>query len=204
LKALEAIIDGIKKEEQHQIQRIEADAEKSVSLINEKARSEVDIQKRRILSDGKMRLNRDKALIEQQVQMRILQVHADARQYLINSALEKVWERFDGIRGMEIYRQVLKRLIEESITAIQPSLIDHQKTLLRLDERDKILAEQILESLRDHIVVQYDIKSYGGCIAETEDCLITVKNTIDSRFQHAASYIQQDLSIFFEKKFDSN
>jgi len=197
---LDVILDGIRTAGQQQILQIEQEAEKQTSQILTRAQSDADLQRNRILADGRARLNREKALVEQQSVIQALQIHADARQSLIERALKKVTELFSNLRGKKEYEKILMSQVEEAIHSIRPSLVDHQKIILHFDPRDRETTENISKKFPEHISIQYDLNCFGGCSAETEDGMVRALNTIESRFQHALPYIQQDLSLFFERK----
>ncbi len=201
---LDAILDGIKKAGQQQIAQIEREADQQSSQILGKVQGEAEGQKNRILSDGKARLNREQALISQQAVIQSLQIHADARQKLIESVLEQVEKRFKELRKEKDYEKILANLVAETMQSITPSLLRNQKIVLHFDPRDKKIAERIFKHYDQPVSIQYDIECSGGCTAETEDNKVFVLNTVESRFQHAAPYIRQDLSIFFERKYASS
>ena len=201
---IKAILDGISEAGQQQISEIENAAEKKVGEIRLRAEAEANIQKNRILKDGKARLNRTSALIEQQAVMQVLQLHAGARQRLIENALEKAEEKMATVRNDERYIKILKVLVLDAVNALTPSLLDGQRVILRFDERDKAIAKDLVKELDEPVILRYDISCQGGCIAESEDGLVSTLNTFESRFQHSLPLIQQTLSIFFEKKISTN
>jgi vacuolar-type H+-ATPase subunit E/Vma4 len=201
---LDAILDGIKKAGQQQIAQIEQEAEQQASQILGKVQQEAEGQQNRILSDGKTRLNREQALISQQAVIQSLQIHADARQTLIESVLQQVEKRFQELRKEKDYEKILANLVAETIQSIMPSLLRNQKVVFHFDPRDKEIAQRIVKQYQQPISVQYDIECSGGCNAETDDNKVFVLNTIESRFEHAALYIRQDLSIYFERKYASS
>jgi len=200
---LDAILDGIQKAGQQQITQIEQDADRQASQILSKIQKDADSQKNRILADGRARLNREQAMIDQQSVIQALQIHADARHTLIESVLKKVTDRFANLREDKQYEKILTNLVDEAMQSITPSLIHHQKVILHFDPRDKEIANRILKKYEQSITVAFDIECFGGCTAETEDGMVFALNTIESRFEHAAPYIKQNLSIFFERKLTS-
>lgn len=200
---LDAILDGIQKAGHQQIAQIEQDAERQTSQILAKTQKDADFQKNRILADGRARLNREQAMIDQQAVIQALQIHADARQGLIESVLDKAKVHFSKLRDDKDYETILANLVEETMQSITPSLLRQQKVILHFDPRDKKIADRILKKYDQPISVKYDIECFGGCTAETEDGMVFALNTIEDRFEHAAPYIKQNLSIFFERKYSS-
>lgn len=201
---LDAIFNGIRKAGHRQIEQIKREAERQSSEILAKTQKDADVQKRRILEDGRARLNREQALIDQQAVIQSLQIHADARQTLIESVLKNAAGKFSGIRSRKDYEQILTCLVDETVQSILPSLINRQKIIMHFDPRDKKIAARIIKKYEKSMIVQYDIESAGGCTAETDDGLVSALNTIESRFENAAPYIKQNLSLFFERKFSSS
>ncbi len=197
---IKAIIDGVLEAGQQQIIKIEGEAEKRVSEIRSRAEAEANVQKNRILKDGQARLNRRSALIEQQAVMQALQLHAGARQRLIEIVLENTKEKMSTVRNDERYKKILEMLAVDAVNAIKPSLLDGQKVMLHFNEQDKAIAKGFVKELGEQVVPKYDISCQGGCVAESEDGMVRTLNTFESRFQHSLPLIQQTLSIFFERK----
>ncbi|MDP2965300.1 MAG: V-type ATP synthase subunit E [Pelolinea sp.] len=197
---LQAILDGIESAGKQQIKQIEEDAKFQVSQINLKARQEAGEQENRILLDGRARLNREQALIEQQAVVRSLQIRADARQVLIGEVLEKVKHTLGRIRERKNYPLILSQLVDETLKALQPSLLEGQSAIIHFDELDNAAAAELQKKVKLPMELKFDIQCSGGSVAETEDQLVSVKNTIESRFEHAGAALQQKLSIFFEGK----
>jgi vacuolar-type H+-ATPase subunit E/Vma4 len=201
---INAIIAGISEAGQQQISEIENAAEQKAVEILLTAEAKANIQKNRILKDGQARLNRTCALIEQQAIMQALQLHADARQRLIEKVLEKTKEEISTVRNNEKYIKILKMLILNAVDALKPSLLDGQKVILHFDKRDKAIARDLIKEFDDQLTPKYDISCQGGCIAESEDGLVSTLNTFESRFQHSLPLIQQTLSAFFERKISTS
>lgn len=195
-----AILDGIKTEGQLQIQKINDEAENRIAEINRNAENTAGIQRKRILSDGRARLNRECALIDQQASVQCLKIHADARQSLIDIVLNHTQVSFQHIRERKDYTDILSSLIEEVIDSLLPSLLKNQTIILHFDNRDEMVIKKIIKNQKHSVELQFDIKTNGGCIGETGDGLVKVLNTIESRFERANSLIQQKLSVFFEEK----
>lgn len=183
-----------------QARQIESEAQQRLNQINEKKQREADAQRQRILKDGEISLSRQQALIEQQALMRALQIHADARQSLVESALDEARAGFAQLRSRKDYKQIFTDLVQEALDAVQPSLMPGQRTILHIDPRDKRLAAEVCKKLKVTPEIVEDLECFGGCQAETEDQLVMVKNTIDSRFDHGLPLIRQEMAIFFEKR----
>ena len=201
---IKTIIDGVFEAGQQQISEIEDAAEKEVSEIHSRAEAEANIQKNRIFKDGQARLNRTSTLIEQQAVMQALQLHAGARQRLIEKVLEKAKEKMSTVRNDERYKKILELLVLDAVNAIKPSLLNGQKVILHFNKQDKAITKSFVKELDEQVIPVYDISCQGGCVAESEDGLVRTLNTFGSRFQHSLPLIQQTLSIFFERKISTS
>jgi len=201
---IEAIIDGIKDAGMQEIASIEQNANSQVQAIREKATVEANKQKSRIVKDTTVRLNRSQAVIEQRAYMQSLQLHADARQKLMQEVIQSAKQHLKDIRSTTAYKNILEKFIQDSIRAITPSLLMHQKMILHVDKKDEDMLTTIDIPDNEQVVIQYDIECKGGCEIESDDGMVRVLNTFESRFKHALPQIEQQLSVFFEEKISSS
>jgi len=197
------ILDNIQNEGQIAIQRIEADTKREIDEINRSAEGNAEKQRSRILADGRARLSRETAIIEQQAAVKSLQVHADARQKLIDAVLTETRKSFSSIRSRSDYPSILVKLIDEAIKSLSPSLLEGQRIIMHFDERDHLTIEKIMREQLSDLETRFDLKTDGGCYGETSDGKVSTYNTIESRFQRAVALLQQKLSLYFEDKVSS-
>ena len=196
----QGILHSIRNANHSRVRQVEAEAQQQLNQIHESAHSEADAQRQRILTDGQAYLSRQQALIEQQALMRALQIHADARLSLVERALQEAWKSLQDLRTQADYKRIFAQLVQQALDAVRPSRLNGQAIILHIDPRDKALADQLLKPLTDPPQVAADLDCLGGCYAETEDHLVMVKNTIDSRYEHALPFIRQELGNFFENR----
>jgi V/A-type H+-transporting ATPase subunit E len=197
------ILDNIQNEGRSAIHRIEADTKRQIEEINRTTEESAEKQRSRILADGRARLSRETALIEQQAAVKSLQIHADARQKLIDSVLAETRQAFSDIRSRADYPRILFNLVEEVISSLSPSLINGQRIILHFDDCDQETIRDLMESHQFDVETRFDLKTDGGCFGETSDGKVTSNNTLDSRFQRASALLQQKLSLYFEEKVSS-
>lgn len=200
---LQAILDGIQAQGLLEIDRIQKEAQRQIDEINQAAEKNAGQQRLRILADGRARLNREIALINQQAAVRALQIHADARQKLIQEVLDAVRENLPSIRKRKDYKDILSRMIEDVMDSLSPSLLEGQSIILHFDPRDRDLVQALLQKRGQQTDILFDEESSGGCVGETSDALVITRNTIESRFERAHQILQQSLSVFFEEKVSS-
>jgi vacuolar-type H+-ATPase subunit E/Vma4 len=196
----QALLENLRAAARGQIEQIEENGRQRAERIVSAARAEAEAQKERILSDGRAKLNRTQALIEQRAIIRALQIHADARQSLIEEALQKARNSFDALRARQDYPAIFEMLVIEALDALRPSLLPGQHAILRVDPRDMDLCQTVIENLAQLPEVRADLQCYGGCETETEDGLVTVRNTINARFERAQPAVRQELGVFFEER----
>ena len=200
---IQAIIDGIIDAGRQEIASIEKKADSQVRNIRENAKAEANQQKDRILMDSRVRLNRTQAVIDQRAAMQALRMHANARQKLIMMVLERSKAELENARGKPDYKLVLQKLVSDAIHAVMPSLLDDQKIILHLNQKDEKAIKSIEIPYKERVQIQYDLQCSGGCEVESDDGMVKVLNTFESRFDRALPKIQQDLSVFFEEKITS-
>lgn len=197
---LKAVLEDIRKSGNKRAEDMLKEGEAEASQILDQARKDAESQGKRILEEGKTRLRRQEAVIEQQAIMRALQVHADARNKLIEDVINRARSSFPAIRNRADYIGILSSLTDECLRIIAPSLLEDQTIILHFDPRDKKISEPIVKKYDYPLKTEYDDENMGGCTAETEDGLIVAQNTIESRFEHAEPFLRQNLSLFYERK----
>lgn len=201
---IQTIIDGIVDAGKQEIASINKKANDQITAIREKAVAEANQQKERILKDSRIRSKRTQAIIEQRTAMQSLQMHANARQKLILMVLEKTKSDLKTFRDKPIYCSTLQKLINDAIHAVLPSLIGNQKIVLHVNQEDEQVIQSVDIPCKEKVQIQYDLQCSGGCEVESEDGLVRVLNTFESRFDRALPKIQQDLSVFFEEQITSS
>ena len=198
--SLDVILDGIKKKGASKIEDIRNESNQKISEIEAEVTQETNKIKERILSEGRIDLNRKKAIIDQRTEIQILQARADARQTLVQEVLDKVNEKISNYRHDSHYQETLCFLINETVSALKPSLLKEQKIILHFDKKDEGIVKKIENDFDNSINFVFDLDSVLGCNGETSDQKIFVKNTLASRYARSISDIQQYLSLYFEKR----
>mgnify|MGYP001139754352 CR=1 FL=1 len=199
--SLDAIIENVRKAGELQVDKIQAQANEKVKKIREEAEQEAETIKAHFLSEGKEKLRRKHAIIEQQAIMQALQVKASARQALIQEIFDRVKKELVQFRYDHEYEAFFQVLLQEVIDELKPSLLKGQKMRLFVDKRDeKIVKNALKKANNGSIEISSELKCWGGCNAESEDGRVHVLNTLDERYKHALPAMQQSLLVYFEKK----
>jgi vacuolar-type H+-ATPase subunit E/Vma4 len=126
------------------------------------------------------------------------------REELVNTALEQARESLINIREHKAYSQVLQRLTQEALSELEKSAGDISQTWLVLDPRDRGLLDSILPRMYLNLPINFELifelNSWGGVIARSEDGRMVVINTLESRYERAIPVLRRQLAAFFEKE----
>lgn len=197
---LERILTQIKADTEQEVEQILAEGQSQADALLQKAREEVEGSRQRILQDGEYRLQRETAIIMRQGIMETLRLQAQARQILIDAALREASEKLGKLYALESYPDILSRFAQEALSDLAPSLLPGQKVVLHFDPKDKAIPLQQF-CLEGHVCeCVYDLKTKGGCIAQSEDGKVIVNNTIEARMKHGLPQLRQQLWQIFEEQ----
>jgi vacuolar-type H+-ATPase subunit E/Vma4 len=192
------------------IEAVKASGEVRVQQIDAKVRSESEA----IMADAQERANKlleetrksttmpaigDKARLLHQARLEASGILNQARQDLVNVALDEVAERLANARTDPAYPEILSRLIEETLTELWPSLHEGEIASLLADPRDRKLVDSILPKLEREVLVRYDITCWGGVIAESNDGRVVVTGTLEGRFNRSKPFLRQYLAKIIEE-----
>ena len=200
---LEKILEQIKTETEREVQAILADGQKQVEDLLQKAKDEVEGTRQRILQDAKYRQQRESALIMRQGIMQTLRLQAEARQKLIDAAMQEASEKLEKLYAREDYASILNRFAREALMDLEPSLLPGQKVILRFDPKDERVPIEKF-GLDGHMCEhRYDLKTTGGCIAQSEDGKVIVYNTIEARTKNGLNLLRQQMWQMFERRMNA-
>lgn len=196
---LEIILKQIKTASGREVQKILAEGQKQVDALLQKARDDVEGSRQRILNDGEYRQQREKAIIMRQGAMESLRLQAEVHQKLIDAAMQEASEKLDKLYSMDGYADILVNFTKEALAELSPSLLPGQKAILRFDPKDRRVPLPKFE-IEDHVCeCIYDLKTKGGCIAQSEDGKVVVDNTIEARIKNGLPKLRQKMWQLFEK-----
>jgi vacuolar-type H+-ATPase subunit E/Vma4 len=192
------------------IEAVEASGEVRVHQIDAKVRSESEA----IMADAQERANKlleetrksiiapaigERARLIHQARLEASGILNHARQDLVNVALDEVAERLSNARKDPGYPEILRRLIEETLTELWPSLNEGEIASLVADPSDRKLVSDIVSKLERKVSVRFDITCWGGVIAESQDGLVVVTGTLEGRFDRAKPFLRQYLARIIEE-----
>jgi len=197
---LEQILKQIKADSAREEQEILADGTRQAEALLQKARDEVEGSRQRILKDAQYRRQRETSIIMRQGIMETLRFQAEARRKLVDAAMLEASNKMDELYALEGYPEILNRFAQEALADLAPSLLPGQAAILRFDPKDKDvpLGRFALEGHECRIA--YDLKTKGGCIAQSEDGKVVVFNTIEERIKNGLPQLRQQMWQLIEQQ----
>ena len=196
--SLEAILGSILADGDARVGEIE---QKASTLVNEAlatARLEAEEIEESASNAALMPAAKERARILHRARLESMRMVGQARQGLIDAALEETRAVLAGLRGDPRYADVLCRLLEEAVAELHATLGDAGRVHLEVDPRDRELLESMLRHMVLDVSVSYTLDSWGGLNARSEDGRVTVTNHLEARLERALPYLQRYLAAWFE------
>jgi vacuolar-type H+-ATPase subunit E/Vma4 len=198
--SLNAILEAIYLSGEAQLQEIEKHAFDQANEILANARLEAQQIEEDVCSREVMPAYRERARIVHQARSESLRIVGNAREALVDKALDRARGLMAGTRTNPVYPTVLCRLIQETLAELEGTLEDIQLSQLEADPRDREMLEQILGDMRLNLAVDYGLNCWGGLIAKSSDGRVVIINTLEARFNRAAPFLRRYLAAFFENQ----
>lgn len=196
--SLETILQAIRSAGQTQVDEIEAQAKAEVRAILDKASSEAGQIHEDACAAEVIPAFRERSRILQRARLEALRLQGDAREKLVEMALERARKRLESFRSDPAYAQVLKSLVQQALEEMDGSLNHGGAASLEADPRDQELLHEILSDPDQQQSIRYVLTCWGGVIARSSDGKVVVVNTLEARLEQAAPYIRRSLGAFFE------
>ncbi len=197
---IDTILNGINTITENQIAAIKQQTDQRIKDILSQSKKEADEIRKNLEKEGRIRLNREVAIIQQQTEMQYLQNISDACQKLIQESLDQVQEALETMRTQDTYKSLLFTLTKEAIEDLKPSLDEENEIFVSVDPRDKELLKGFAVEKSITLQYKFDLNCWGGCNVSSPDGKVCVYNTLNDRYQKAIPILQQQLSLFFNEK----
>lgn len=197
--SLQAILDAILAAGEAEVREIEARAREEIEEILAQAEAEVQRLRKEGHSATSARAAQERARIMYRAQLKTMQIVGDARQVLVDTALERTRDRLARIRTDPVYPAVLRCLTQEALVSLEGSLEAAGSASLEADPRDKALLESILLDLGVAIPTSYELDCWGGVMARSQDGRIVVVNTLEARLERATPYLRRMMDALFQE-----
>jgi vacuolar-type H+-ATPase subunit E/Vma4 len=196
--SLQAILESIRASGASQVVEIDQNAYTQAHQILLNARLAAQQEREEACLSAVAPAYRERSRIIHRARLEALRVTGNVREDLVDTVLDQVRGRLQGIRRESTYPIVLRRLIQTALNELKGSLEESGKAQLSADPQDRALLTIILQDMRLDIPVSYDLRCWGGLVAKSEDSRVVVINTIEARLERAIPYLRRTLSAFFE------
>jgi len=196
--SLETILERIHADGEAQVQEIERETRAQVGEILADARMEAHQIEADARTAATAPAARERARILHHARLEALQVVGNVREDLVDSALVQTRERLAAIRSNSSYKEVLEDLTREALAELTTSGRESSVFLLA-DPRDKKMLESILAEMDLDMQVRFELKSWGGLVAKSEDGRVVAVNTLETRLERAAIFLRGFLAALFEE-----
>jgi len=195
---LSAILDAIRAVGEAQIQQIDSHCNLQIQEIMQQANVDVETSREQACTAALAPSFGERAKIIHQSRQRALQTIGNARESIVDAALDQTRGRLAGMRTDAAYPKVLRSLVEEAIAELERTLNEPRGYHLEADPRDRKLLERILSGKKITPNVSFTLEVWGGVIARSLDHRVVVINTLEARLERASPFLRRYLAAFFE------
>ena len=196
--SLNAILDTIRASGEAQVREIEMHAYTRTREILANASLEAERIKEETCATEVALAFKERARILHHARVEALQITGNEREGLVDSALDQIRGHLAGMRTDAVYSDVLHRLTREALNELASSMEDPGKAGLEADLRDREQLNRILNETGLNLEVSYNLISWGGIIAKSQDDQVVVINTLEARLERATPYLRRYLAALFE------
>lgn len=196
--SLQEVLDSIRASGDAQLQEVEADANRQVREILMEAEAQVREINEKARETASTTAGAERARILHLAKLEALHNLGSEREALIESTLDHTRGWLENFRVDEKYKVVLRHIVEEALADIDDSTDHIDQVNIEADPRDQALLSAILSDLGVSVKVAYQLETWGGVIARTQDARIIVINTLESRLERAVPYLRRNLSAYYE------
>ncbi|MBI9045740.1 MAG: hypothetical protein JEZ06_14715 [Anaerolineaceae bacterium] len=198
--ALEAILNEIKSSGLIEIEALEKQNQEDLRALE--AASQVEIQRIEFqtLKQEEARAIKEEKYLLQQSQLDAQKILESGLQELVHITLKQIMGEINSIRIRDSYAQLLKRLLDECLETIQPSLMETDTIILHIDPRDRQAFTFALEDVQfpNSYQVREDLNTAGGLILDSLQGRIKVSNTLETRMKKAEPFLKQQLFMLLK------
>ena len=191
------IVESIMSEAQEKADVIIQDANAEVSAIQAKAEKTAEVEKTKILENGKKQSDMRYQQIISEAKMNARRAELGAKEEVIEAAFDKATDDLKDIAssGSEEYDDSLTKIIKEAVDEI-----GGKDLIIQLNEADTNKFKSQLDSSStfqiDDVKFQLGepIDTIGGAIVKTKNGDIEVNNTIESRLDRFKSVLRSEVA----------
>jgi vacuolar-type H+-ATPase subunit E/Vma4 len=197
---LQDILDSIRAVGDAQVGEIEAQARIQVYEIMATARMEAEDVEEAAYNATVAPAAKERARILHRARLDAMHRVGQTREGLIDATLQRAQGILTGLRTDRAYPDVLCRLLEEALRELGGSDVEGERIQLSCDPRDRSRIESLLNHLIVDADVSYNLESWGGLVARSQDGQISVSDTLESRLERAQPILRRYLAAWFEEE----
>ncbi len=201
--SLHAILTAIRTSGDSRVREVEQRFINQSTEFLDQARREAEEMQRQARTQTSAPAAKERARIIHHARLEALRVVGNVREALVDAALEQTRGRLASFRTQTNYPIVLRRLTQEALMELNKSLGQVETICLQVDPQDRSLMESILDDLGLYLQVDYELKSWGGLTAKSDDGRVVVINTLEARFERAMPHLRRNLAAIFEEELSS-
>lgn len=193
--SLQAILAAIRASGEAKVKEIEAAAQEEL------AQHRAEVQRLRQESNKAVSAPgaAERARIMSRARLKAQRILSEAREDLIDDAIDQARKHLASIRNDPVYPDILRQLTKEALANLEGSLGEAEKPQLGADPRDHELLESILSNMGLDLPVSGELDCWGGIIAKSDDSHVIVVNTLEGRLTRAMPYLRRCLGALIEE-----
>ncbi len=183
--SLEAVLASIRQQAEEEAGNIEADAETRAERIRAEASEKAERIRQETRRSTEETARQEELRLEREADFEVRKVRQEAALEIVDRAAERARDRLDNVRDHPAYEEILHRLAQEALGALQESLQGGEQGTIVVNASD----EPILARLKSDLGWDFDIHAEDdgmwGVIARSADQRVVVDNRLDSRLEQA-------------------
>ena len=185
------VLGDVQKEAEAIIKAAEAEAKETLQT----AKREADQKYREELNIAKAKATADRRKIASITEVDMRNQLLQAKEDLVNSALQKAVEKFNSFVETKEYHAYLLKLVEKTAQKI-----GKKSLTIQVNARDaQWLTQEKIQPLAQKLQANLKISScadqfIGGCIVQTSDEKIIYNNTIDNRLEELKPILRVEIA----------
>jgi len=196
--SLQAILDAITVACDAEVRQIQAEGQARAQELLAAADGEAEVRRAQAREAAARPAIQECARIQQRAQLEAWRIQGQARDDLIDEALEQVRDHLSALRTSPGYPSVVRHLLREALAELTACLGEGEGARVRADPRDAraLAASTAPPELNTPAV--FDLRTWGGVVATSADGRIAVDNTLEARFERSLPSLRRHLATAFD------
>ena len=211
--SLEAILAAIEASGEAERARWRVEAEQRAQHIRDEAERRAAIVREEARRAAIQPAAGERARRLYQARQEALHRVGETRARLVEAVLAETHQRLAHLRADPDYPSILRRLLEEAVSALgeeeqgirgcqafSDEARNNGQALLEADPRDEALLRRLLDERSLGLPMALSLDGWGGVVIRSGDRRIVVINTLEARLERATPFLRRELSTVFESE----